>query len=210
MITLYTWTTPNGRKASIMLEEIGAEYTVKPVDISKDEQFDPAFLALSPNNKIPAIVDAGGEGGTHTLFETGAILVYLADKTGRFLAPAGARRDGALEWLFWSSSSLSPMLGQWNYFAVRAPDKVPAAIARFTTEAVRLFGVLERRLAAEQYLAGEYSVADIATFTWVKAVIAKLKEHPGSGLGDTPAIDRWVGEIETRPAVQRGMAVPKV
>jgi GST-like protein len=209
MITLYTWTTPNGRKASIMLEEIGADYAVKPVNIGKDEQFDPAFLALSPNNKIPAIVDPDGEGGERGVFETGAILTYLAEKSGRFLASSGRRRDEGLEWLFWSSSSLSPMLGQWNYFVLRAPEKVPPAIERFTKESVRLFGVLEKRLAAEPYLAGEYSIADIATFTWVTGVGAKLKEH-ASDLGDTPAIDRWLQDIEARPAVQRGMAVPKV
>jgi GST-like protein len=209
MITLYTWTTPNGRKASIMLEEIGADYAVKPVDLGQDEQFDPAFLALSPNNKIPAIVDPDGEGGERVVFETGAILTYLAEKSGRFLASSGRRRDEALEWLFWSSSSLSPMLGQWNYFVLRAPEKVPPAIERFTKESVRLFGVLEKRLAAEPYLAGEYSIADIATFTWVNAVGAKLKEH-ASDLGDTPSIDRWLQDIEARPAVQRGMAVPKL
>jgi GST-like protein len=209
MITLYTWTTPNGRKASIMLEEIGADYTVKPVDISKNEQFDPAFLSLSPNNKIPAIVDHGREGRDRVVFETGAILTYLAEKSGRFLAPSGRRRDEGLEWLFWSSSSLSPMLGQWSYFVLRAPEKVPAAMERFTNEAVRLFGVLEKRLAAEPYLAREYSVADIATFTWVKAIGSKLKEH-ASDLGETPSVDRWLREIEARPAVQRGMAVPKV
>jgi GST-like protein len=209
MITLYTWTTPNGRKASIMLEEIGADYTVKPVDISKNEQFDPAFLSLSPNNKIPAIVDHDGEGGERVVFETGAILTYLAEKSGRFLAPSDRRRDEGLEWLFWSSSSLSPILGQWSYFVLRAPEKVPAAMERFTNEAVRLFGVLEKRLAAEPYLAREYSVADIATFTWVKAIGPKLKEH-ASDLGETPSVNRWLREIEARPAVQRGMAVPKV
>jgi GST-like protein len=209
VIDLYTWTTPNGRKASVMLEEIGAEYTVKPVDLGKDEQFDPAFLALSPNNKIPAIVDPAGEGGERVVFETGAILTYLAEKSGRFLPSSGRRRDEGLEWLFWSSSSLSPMLGQWNYFVLRAPDKVPAAIERFTKESVRLFGVLEKRLSVEPYLAGEYSIADIATFTWVNAVGSKLKEH-ASDLGETPSIDRWLRDIEARPAVQRGMAVPKL
>lgn len=209
MITLYTWTTPNGRKASIMLEEIGAPYEVKPIDIGKDEQFAPAFLRISPNNKIPAIVDDTG-GASRTVFETGAILIHLAESSGQLLAKDGPRRDQALEWLMWSSSSLSPMLGQWNYFAVRASEKVPAAIDRFTKESVRLFGVLEKRLAEETYLAGAYSIADIATFTWTKAVMQKVKEHPGSGLGDTPSIDRWLKEIEGRPAVQRGMAVPKV
>src|SRR3954451_6987407 len=209
MITLYTWTTPNGRKASMMLEEIGADYTVKLVNLGNDEQFAPAFLALSPNNKIPAIVDPAGEGGERVVFETGAILTYLAEKSGRFLASSRRRRDEGLEWLFWSSSSLSPMLGQWNYFVLRAPEKVPPAIERFTKESVRLFGVLEKRLSVEPYLAGEYSIADIATFTWVKAVGSKLKEH-ASDLGETPSIDRWLRDIEARPAVQRGMAVPKL
>ena len=208
MITLYTWTTPNGRKASVMLEEVGETYEVRTVNIGKDEQFDPAFLKLSPNNKIPAIVDHDAQGGPRTLFETGAIFVYLAEKSGKFLAPSGPARDRALEWLFWSSSSLSPMLGQWNYFAVRATEKVPPAIERFATEAVRLFRILDKRLGEEAYLAGDYSIADIATYTWAKAVLPRLKEQVD--FGDTPAIDRWIAAIDARPAVQRGMAVPKV
>jgi GST-like protein len=209
VITLYTWTTPNGRKASIMLEEIGADYTVKPVNLAQNEQFDPAFLAISPNNKIPAIVDGDGA-GRRVLFETGAILTCLAETSGKLLAPSGPRRDEALEWLFWSSSSLSPMLGQWNYFAVRAETKVPAAIERFSTEAVRLFRILEKRLGDEPYLAGEYSIADIATFTWTKAVLPALKQQVGADLAETPAIDRWLTAIDARPAVQKGMAVPQV
>ena len=153
MITLYTWTTPNGRKASIMLEETGLSYTAVPVNIGKDEQFAPDFLALSPNNKIPAIVDEEGVDRRQTVFETAAILTYLAEKTGQFLPAHGPRRAETLEWLAWSVSGFAPMLGQWNYFANRAEEKTPAAIARFTKEAARLFGVLERRLERGPYLA---------------------------------------------------------
>jgi GSH-dependent disulfide-bond oxidoreductase len=210
VITLYTWTTPNGRKASVMLEEIGAAYEVKPVNIGQNEQFAPDFLRISPNNKIPAIVDRTGDGPPRTVFETAAILIYLAEKSGRFLPASGPGRDRALEWLVWSVASLGPMFGQWNYFANRADEKVPAAIKRFTDEAVRLVGVLETRLGQEPFLAGEYGIADISAFTWTVAVLSKLKEQAGPALGATPAIDRWRAEIAARPAVERGMAVPKV
>ena len=154
MITLYTWSTPNGRKISILLEELGLPYEVRPVNIGKDEQFDPAFLAIAPNNKIPAIVDHDAEGGPLSLFESGAILTYLADKTGRFLAPSGPARWRTLEWLFWQVGGLGPMLGQLGYFAGRAPEKLPLAIGRFSDEARRLLGVMETRLAASSYLGG--------------------------------------------------------
>lgn len=210
MITLYTWTTPNGRKISIMLEELGEAYEVRPINIGKDEQFGPDFLKVSPNNKIPAIVDARGEGPPRTLFETAAILIHLAETSGRFLPQSGPERDRALEWLVWSVAGLGPMFGQWNYFANRATEKVPAAIERFSTEAIRLVRVLEGRLGEAPYLAGEYGVADISAYTWTKAVLAKLKEQSGAALSPTPAIDRWMGEIEARPAVGRGMLIPKI
>ena len=209
MITLYTWATPNGRKASIMLEEIGERYEVKTVDISRNEQFDPAFLAISPNNKIPAIADQDGE-EVRTVFETAAILIYLAEKSGKLLPVKGVARDSALEWLVWSVAGLGPMLGQWNYFARRAPEPVPAAVERFTGEAVRLFKVLEGRLDEAGYLAGDYGIADISAFTWTKAVLGPLREMAGERLGATPQIDRWLLQIESRPAVRRGMAVPRV
>lgn len=209
MITLYTWATPNGRKASIMLEEIGEPYEVKTVDISRDEQFDPAFLAISPNNKIPAIADHDGE-EIRTIFETAAILIYLAEKSGKLLPAKGVARDSALEWLVWSVAGLGPMLGQWNYFANRAPEPVPAAVERFTAEAVRLFKVLEGRLDEAGYLAGDYGIADISAYTWTKAVFGPLREVAGERLGATPQIDRWLLQIESRPAVRRGMAVPRI
>lgn len=210
MITLYTWTTPNGRKVSILLEELGLPYEVKPVNIGRNEQFDPAFLRISPNNKIPAIVDRRGDGEPRTLFETAAILIHLAESTGRFLPADGPARDRALEWLVWSVAGLGPMLGQWNYFAVRADEKVPAAIDRFTEEAIRLFGVLDRRLGEAEYLAGEYGIADISAFTWTKAVLDKLRDGAGPEFPAAPHIDRWLSAIATRPAVTRGMAVPHV
>ena len=176
MIDLYTWTTPNGRKASIMLEEVGLPYTVKAVNIGKDEQFSSEFLSVSPNNKIPAILDHDAEGGPLAIFESGAILVYLAEKTGRLLATSGPQRFKALEWTFWQMGGLGPMLGQLAYFAVRATVKSPDAVERFTTEAARLFGVMEKRLAQEPYLAGaDYSIADIACYGWTFAASTMLK-----------------------------------
>ena len=209
MIELHTWKTPNGRKISVLLEELGLPYAVHPVDISQDEQFDPEFLRLSPNNKIPAIVQEDGVDGRRTLFETGAILLALADEHGALVAKSGPRRDQALEWLFWTCSGLNPMLGQWNAFAVRADTPNPGAIDKFTGEAARLFGVLERRLGAESFLAGEYGIADISAFTWVVAILPKFREiAPAGALDPTPNIDRWLEEIGARPAVKRGLQVP--
>ncbi len=210
MITLYTWTTPNGRKASIMLEETGLSYTAIPVNIGRNEQFAPDFLAISPNNKIPAIVDEEGVDRRQTVFETAAILTYLAEKTGQLLPVHGPRRTETLEWLAWSISGLAPMLGQWNYFANRAPEKVPAAIDRFTTEAARLFGVLETRLSQATYLAHDYSIADISTYTWTAAILHGFRKASPEALAPTPHIERWMSEIAARPAVQRGMRVPEV
>src|SRR5689334_14517917 len=170
MITLYTWTTPNGRKVSIMLEELGVPYAVKAVNIMKGEQLTPEFLAVSPNNKIPAIVDDEAEGGPLSIFESGAILSYLADKSGRFLAPSGPARYKALEWLHWQIGSLGPMMGQLGYFAVRAKEKTPPAIERFTEEGARLLAVMETQLGQHRYLAGEeYTIADIAAYPWTMA-----------------------------------------
>ena len=211
MIDLYTWTTPNGRKASIMLEEVGLPYAVKAINIGKDEQFSPEFLAVSPNNKIPAIVDHDAPGGPLAIFESGAILVYLAEKTGQLLAASGPARYKALEWTFWQMGGLGPMLGQLAYFAVRAKEKSPDAIDRFTTESARLFKVMEGRLRDHPYLAGEaYSIADIACYGWTFAASNLLRQAAPAAWGDNPSIERWLADLGAREAVKRGMAVPKV
>ncbi|WP_342108096.1 glutathione S-transferase family protein [Methylobacterium sp. SI9] len=210
MITLYTWSTPNGRKIPIMLEECGLPYTVVPVNIGKDEQFAPDFLRISPNNKIPAIVDDAGEGGPLTVFESGAILTYLAEKTGRFLAPSGPARYKALEWLHWQVGGLGPMLGQLGFFAVRSDEKAPLAIKRFTDEADRLLHVMDRRLGEGPYLAGaDYSIADIACYAWTLAATSFLKEPLTGTLGSVPNVHAWLERVGERPAVGRGMEVPK-
>lgn len=211
MITLYTWTTPNGRKVPIMLEELGWPYEVQTVNLGKNEQLAPEFLKISPNNKIPAIVDHDAEGGALSLFESGAILTYLAEKSGRFLAPSGPERFRTLEWLHWQVGSLGPMLGQLGYFAKRAEQKTPAAIARFTEEGERLLGVIERQLAQSPYLGGkDYSIADIAAYPWMLAATTFLKEPLAGALADKPAIQRWLKEVGARPAVLKGMQVPQV
>ena len=210
MIELYTWSTPNGRKISIMLEELGLAYSVHPVDISKNEQFDPKFLAIAPNNKIPAIVDPEGPQGRLSVFESGAILVYLAEKTGKLLAPSGdPARYKALEWLNWQMGGLGPMLGQLGFFAIRSPEKAPLAIRRFTEEAQRLYDVLDRRLGDAPYLGGEaYSIADIACYPWCFASTTLHAPVLGTRLAGLPHFQRWMKAVGERPAVQRGMKVP--
>jgi GSH-dependent disulfide-bond oxidoreductase len=211
MITLYTWTTPNGRKIPIMLEELGWEYEVHPVNIGKDEQFSPDFLAISPNNKIPAIVDDDADGERLTIFESGAILTYLAEKSGRFLPRTGPARFKTLEWLHWQIGGLGPMLGQLGFFAKRSEEKAPLAIKRFTDEADRLLGVMDRRLTETEYLAGnDYSIADIATYPWSFAATTFLKDVLAESLSTKPAIHRWLKTIGSRPAVQRGTDIPKL
>ena len=211
MITLYTWTTPNGRKISIALEEMRLEYQVRPVDITAKQQFQPAFLAVSPNNKIPAIVDHDAPGGPLSVFESGAILVYLAEKSGKFLPSSGSARAKVLAWLFWQVGGIGPMLGQLNYFAMRAPERLPLAIDRFRDEALRLLAVMETRLAAVPYLGGgDYSIADMATYTWVSAALGVVRRAAGEAMPALPSVDRWIAELAARPAVQRGMAVPEV
>ena len=204
MIDLYTWTTPNGRKVSMMLEECALPYRAHRVDIGKGEQFKPEFLAISPNNRIPAIVDSDGpDGKPMSLFESGAILVYLSGKSGKFL-PAGARgKYEALQWLMWQMGGVGPMFGQAHHFLRAAPEQVPYGIKRYTDEARRLYGVLDRRLADAPYLAAEYSIADIATYPWV----ARHEWHKVD-LTDFPNVKRWYDTIGRRPAVVRGMAVP--
>jgi GSH-dependent disulfide-bond oxidoreductase len=211
MITLYTWTTPNGRKASIMLEEIGLPYEVKPVNIGRDEQFDPAFLKISPNNKIPAIVDHDAAGGPLAIFESAAVLTYLAESSGQLLAASGAARWKALEWLAWQVGGLGPMLGQLNFFAKRSPEMAPLAIQRFTEESKRLLAVMAGRLDEVPYLAGDaYSIADIACYAWTKVAIEGLADVLDDPASRHPALARWLAQVGARPAVQRGMAIPKI
>ncbi|MBX6391877.1 MAG: glutathione S-transferase N-terminal domain-containing protein [Burkholderiales bacterium] len=205
MIDLYTWKTPNGRKVSIMLEEVGLPYRVHPVDLGKDEQFDPEFLKISPNNKIPAIVDPyGPDGKPIAMFESGAILIYLSAKTGKLLPEDMRGRFVALQWLMFQMGGVGPMFGQLHHFLRAASEHVPYAIERYRKEKDRLYGVLDRRLAEVEYLAGEYSIADIATYPWV----ARYEWHQ-TDLNDYPNVKRWFEAISARPAVQRGMAVPE-
>lgn len=210
MIQLYTWSTPNGRKVSITLEELGLPYVVHPVNIGKDEQFAADFLRIAPNNKIPAIVDEDGPGGPLPIFESGAILTYLAEKTGRLLATSGPERYRALEWLHWQIGGLGPMLGQLGFFAVRSAEKAPLAIDRFTAEAARLLGVMDKRLNEVPYLAGtEYTIADISCYAWTLAATTFLKDALAGHLDDKASLRAWLDRVGERPAVQRGMAVPK-
>ena len=208
MIHLYTWTTPNGHKVPIMLEEIGMPYEVHPVNIGKDQQFAPAFLNMSPNNNIPVILDDAAPGGPLAIFESGAILTYLAEKSGHLLASSGPARWQTLQWLHWQVGGLGPTLAQLGFFAVRAPEKAPLAIERFTNEADRLLGVLERRLTHVPYLAGnEYSIADIACYPWALAASTFLKDTLAESLKTKAQIARWLKAVGDRPAVQRGMQV---
>jgi len=201
MIDLYTWTTPNGRKVSIALEELGLPYTAHPIDITKDEQFAPDFLTISPNNKIPAIVDR--ESGI-SFMESGAILIYLADKTGQLLPREGEPRYRVLEWLMWQMGGLGPMLGQAHHFLRFNKGKAPYAEERFAKEAHRLYGVLDRRLAEREFVANDYSIADIAIWPWVSRF-----EWQTIDLEQYPNVKRWYETIARRPAVQRGYDVPK-
>ena len=204
MIDLYTWKTPNGRKVSIALEELELAYRVHPVDLGKDEQFAPAFLKVSPNNKIPGIVDSDGpDGKTISMFESGAILIYLSAKTGKLLPKDTRGKYDALQWLMFQMGGVGPMFGQLHHFLRAAPEQVPYAIKRFSEERDRLYGVLDRRLSEAEYLAGEYSIADIATYPWV----ARHEWHQ-TDLNDFANVKRWFDAISARPAVQRGMKVP--
>ena len=201
MIDLYTWTTPNGRKASIMLEEVGLPYTAHAVDISKDEQFKPEFLKISPNNRIPAIVDR--DNGYH-LMESGAILIYLADKTGKLLPQDSDKRYRVIEWLMWQMGGPGPMLGQVHHFVKYNKGKAPYAEERYLKEAHRLYGVLDRRLAGREFVADEYSIADIAIWPWISRFEWQTIE-----MGQYANVKRWYLDIAKRPAVQRGYDVPK-
>lgn len=206
MIDLYTWTTPNGHKVHIALEEMGLDYTAHPINIGQGDQFEDDFLRISPNNKIPAIVDQDGpDGAPMSLFESGAILLYLAEKTGRFL-PADARgRYRTIEWLMFQMGGLGPMLGQAHHFRQYAPEHIEYAVNRYTNETGRLYNVMDKRLADNRYLAGdEYTIADMASFPWIRSY-----EKQGQDINEFPNLKRWFDEIAERPAVVRGLAVLK-
>jgi GST-like protein len=204
MIDVYSWPTPNGHKVHIMLEEIGLPYQVHAIDIGAGDQFKPEFLSISPNNKMPAIVDADGpDGKPISLFESGAILVYLAGKTGCFLGNTDRERFNTLQWLMFQMGGVGPMLGQAHHFRMYAPEKVQYAIDRYSNEAKRLYGVIDRQVAKEGYLAGsEYTIADIATWPWLRSW-----QNQGVDINDYPDLKRWFEAIEARPAVQRGVQV---
>jgi GST-like protein len=204
MIDLYYWPTPNGHKVTIFLEETGLEYRVVPINIRKGEQFAPEFLKISPNNRMPAIVDCDGPGGKpYSLFESGAILLYLAEKTGKLMPAEMGARYRVVEWLMFQMANVGQMLGQEGHFRNAAPEKIPYAIERYTNESRRLFNVLDKRLGANPYLAGDYSIADIATYPWV---VAALKAQPEQ-LDTRPHLKHWIDALAARPAVQKGMAV---
>ena len=201
MIDLYTWTTPNGRKVSIMLEEVGVPYTAHAIDITKGEQHDPDFLKISPNNRIPAIVD--NETGV-TMMESGAILMYLAEKTGMLMPKSDTARWKVIEWLMWQMGGIGPMLGQVHHFVKYNQGKAPYAEERYLNEAKRLYGVLDRRLADHEFLVDDYSIADIATWPWISRF-----EWQTIDLGEYPNVKRWYLAIAGREAVKRGYDVPK-
>ena len=205
MIDLYYWTTPNGHKITIFLEETGLRYTIKPVNISKGDQFTPEFLAISPNNRIPAIVDHDPPDGGQPLpmFESGAILLYLAGKTGRFYPDDLRGRCVAAQWLFWQMGGLGPMAGQNHHFALYAPEKIPYAINRYVKETGRLYRVLDKRLAEREFIAGDYGIADMACYPWVRP------ERQGQQIDEFPHLKRWLATIKARPAVERAYAVAK-
>jgi len=206
MLDLHYWPTPNGHKVTLLLEECGLDYRIVPVDIGAGAQFEPAFLQIAPNNRMPALVDhaPAGDGEPVSLFESGAILLYLAEKTGRFL-PADVRgRFEVLQWLFWQMAGLGPMLGQNHHFSVYAPDKIPYAIDRYLRESARLYGVLDRRLAGREFIAGDYSIADMACYPWIVP-----HERQGMNLADYPNLKRWFEAIAARPATAAAYAKGK-
>ncbi|MDB5238532.1 MAG: Glutathione S-transferase [Candidatus Kaiserbacteria bacterium] len=201
MLKLYTWKTPNGYKVPIMLEELALPYEVIPVNISKDQQKTPEFLAMNPNHKIPVLVDEDAEGGALTIFESGAILIYLAEKYGKYLPTDTAARSTTIEWLMFQMASVGPMFGQANHFIKYAPERIEYPTKRYSDESNRLMGVMNTRLSAVEYLAGEYSIADIATWPWIKAGIStgfiKLEEYP--------SVEKWYKAIGSRPATLRAL-----
>jgi GST-like protein len=204
-IELYYWPTPNGWKISIMLEELGVPYTVKYVNIGKGEQFEPSFLKIAPNNRMPAIIDPEGPGGEPiSVFESGAILQYLGRKFGKFYPADERLRTEVDQWLFWQMGGLGPMAGQANHFRAYAPEKLPYAIDRYTNEVNRLYGVMNKRLADREFLAGDYSIADIASVGWTLG-----HERQGQDINEFPNLKRWLEALQARPAVRRGVDVGK-
>ena len=208
MIDFYTWTTPNGRKVAIMLEEAALDYEAHPVNISKGEQFTPDFLAVSPNNKIPAIVHRDAEGGPVSVFESGAILTYLAEISGRFLPADAPGRARVNQWLHWQIGGFGPMLGQLYHFRNNQPDAGAYAVTRFSEEAVRLFRVLDGQLATSEFVAGNsFSIADMAIYPWAKPSLAPVQK---SAYAPFEHVARWMAALDVRPALSRGMMVPAV
>ena len=204
MITLYTWPTPNGRKISVALEEMELAYDIERVDLSQREQFEPGFIALNPNSKIPVITDPDGPGGKpHTVFETGAILLYLGRKTGKFLPEDPVGLSITEQWLFFQTANVGPMIGQFYHFKKNAPERIDYAMARYKGETKRILGVLDRRLGEAEYLAGAYSIADMAVYPWIVAL--KVFEED---FGAFENVARWRESVGAREAVKRGMAVP--
>ena len=204
MIELYTWGTPNGKKISIMLEENGLSYNVHPINIGQGDQFKPDYIAINPNSKIPAIIDTEGPGGKPiSIFESGAILIYLAEKTGKLMARDPVARIEAIEWLMFQMGGVGPMFGQAHHFLRQVKEPNPYGAERYTKETRRLYGVMNARLGKVDYLAGDYSIADVATYPWV----ARHEWHLVD-LGEFPNVARWFAAISARPAVQRGMKVP--
>ena len=205
MIELYTWPTPNGQKVHLMLEETGLPYQVHPVNIGAGEQFQPDFLTISPNNKMPAIVDTEGpDGQPISVFESGAILMYLGEKTGRFYPQAPRERWQVTQWLMFQMASVGPMFGQRGHFRNYAPEKIQYALDRYGNETKRIYGVIDRRLAEVPYVAGEYSIADMAIFPWTRG-----HARQGIDIAEFPNVKRWIDAINARPAVQKGLELLK-
>ncbi|MCE2518072.1 MAG: glutathione S-transferase N-terminal domain-containing protein [Alphaproteobacteria bacterium] len=203
MIDVYYWPTPNGHKITIALEEMGLDYTIKPVNIGAGEQFAPEFLAFSPNNRMPAIIDHDTGGDPQTVFESGAILLYLAEKTGQLMPASGPGRVAVMEWLMWQMGGFGPMLGQAHHFNFYAPEKIQYGMDRYSTEARRLYGVLDRRLAETPWVAGDdYTIADLAIFPW-----SRTYERQGVDINDFPHVQAWREKMMARPAVEKGMKV---
>jgi len=205
MIDFYSWKTPNGFKVGIALEELKLPYKLHPIDISQDQQFDPKYLKINPNNKIPAIVDQEGPNKRPiTLFESGAILIYLAEKTGKLISNDPELRMKAIQWLMFQMGGIGPMFGQLNHFLRAAPEQIPYAIQRYSNEVKRLYRVMDHHLSEHSYFADDYSIADIAIFTWVN-----IYERQNIRLSDFPAVERWFKAIQARPAVQKGITFPE-
>lgn len=204
MIDLYTWATPNGYKVSMTLEELQLDYEVKLVDIRNNEQFQPSFLEISPNNKIPAIVDDG-----LAVFDSGAILIYLAEKTGRLLPTAGVERTKVMQWLMFQMAHIGPMIGQLSWFLRSAPELVKPAIERYALESARLLNVMDNQLQRSEYIAGEFSIADIALYAWVSLAVDPIREQTGDVIGEVPSLARWLDLMGEKPAITKGMSIPR-